>query len=219
MARDERPLTVACVLRSGGIYDAQWVMKLKRGVSRNLTRPHRFVCLTDMHVPCESIRITRPWRGWWSKLGLFDLFTGPTLYFDLDTVVVGSLDRIAAHPHTFTMAHEYYRPHMKCSTAMAWCGDYAFIARAFAMNPNSIARRYDKDLRPRIGDQAFIEDQLASAGKPVATFKDLFGETSVASYKVHKCEAAPPDGAAVVAFHGRPKPGDIKRGWVPELWQ
>lgn len=218
MAGEERPLiTVACVLRSGGIYDGAWVRKLQNGVRRHLSLPHRFVCLTDMDVPCERVEITRPWRGWWAKLGMFEVFKGPTLYFDLDTVVVGSLDAIAAYPHEFTMAHEYYRPSMLCSTAMAWNGDYSFIAKAFAANPNTNAHQYDHKMRPRIGDQAFIEDQLL--GRNVATFRDLFGERSIASYKVHECEDAPPADAAVVAFHGRPKPSELKTGWVPKAWR
>lgn len=218
MAGGERPLiTVACVLRSGGIYDGTWVAKLQNGVRRHLSLPHRFVCLTDMPVDCESLPLRKNWRGWWSKLNLFYEFAGPTLYFDLDTVVVGSLDAIAAYPHEFTMAHEYYRPSMKCSTAMAWNGDYSFISAAFAANPNTYAHRYDNQMRPRIGDQAFIEDRLE--GRRVDTFRDLFGEHSIASYKVHDCEIAPPADAAVVAFHGRPKPQDLKTGWVPKLWR
>lgn len=221
MAGDTRPLTVACVLRYGGIYDWQWVMKLKRGVARNISSPHSFVCLTDMDVPCETRPLRNPeWKGWWSKINLFSEFTeGRTLYFDLDTVVVGSLDAIAGYEHRFTMAHEYYRPQMMCSTAMAWDGDYSFIARDFAANHARLSRKYDHDMRPRIGDQAYIEDQLTSAGLRADTFRDLFGEKSVASYKVHRCEGAPPLEAAVVAFHGRPKPNELSRGWVPQAWR
>jgi len=150
---------------------------------------------------------------------MFDVFKGPTLYFDLDTVIVGSLDALAGYHHRFTAAHEYYRPHMLCSTAMAWNGDYSFIARAYEAAPNELARKYDKQIRPRVGDQAFIEDQLKARGIKFDTFRDLFGETSIASYKVHKCEGAPPDGAAAVAFHGRPKPDEIRTGWVPKAWR
>ena len=199
MAGHTRPLTVACVLRSGGVYDGQWVMKLKRGVARHISEPHEFVCLTDMAVPCETRPLRNPeWKGWWSKINLFSEFKeGRTLYFDLDTVVVGSLDAIARHAHTFTMAHEYYRPHMMCSTAMAWDGDYSFISAAFAASHAALSRKYDQGMRPRIGDQAFIEDQLKEAG----------------------VEAAPPQAASAVAFHGRPKPNDISHGWVPQAWR
>lgn len=217
-------LTVACVLRSGGIYTAEWVRKLRDGVARNLSLPHKFVCLSDVDVPCERIPLVTDWRGWWSKLELlrYGLFVGPVLYLDLDSVVVGSLDAIAAYPHRFTMAHEFYRPTMLCSTAMAWHGDYSFIYEAFEAEPERFMNIYDHEMprrSGRIGDQAFIEDQLKAAGDPVATFRDLFGERSIASYKVHRCEDAPPSDAAVVTFHGRPKMTDIKNGWVADAWR
>ncbi len=213
------PLTVACVLRSGGVYTPDWVLRLKRGVKRNITVPYRFVCLSDIDVPVERILLETKWRGWWSKLELFQQLTGPTLYFDLDTVITGSLDAIARHPHNFTAAHDYYRPQMMCSTAMAWNGDFSFITKAFAANPNGLSHEYDHKVRPRVGDQAFIEDQLAARGMKFDTFRDLFGERTIASYKVHKCEAGPPDDAAAVAFHGKPKPQDLSTGWVPALWR
>lgn len=215
----DRTLTVACVLRSGGGYDAEWVRRLKNGVERHLTLPHRFVALSDVDAPCDRVVMRRAWRGWWSKLEMFEHFKGPTLYFDLDTVIVGSLDAIADHRHTFTAVHEYYRPNMLCSTAMAWNGDYSFIADAYADSPHGIAHKYDHQIKPRIGDQAFIEDQLAIHGVRFDTFRDLFGERSIASYKVHRCEDAPPEDAAAVAFHGRPKPSELKTGWVPKAWR
>jgi hypothetical protein len=213
-------ITVACVLKSGGRYDAEWVAKLKRGVEKYLTIDHRFVCLSDVDVPCRRIPLETNWQGWWSKIELFryGLFAGPVLYFDLDTVIVGSLDKIAAHDHRFTMAHEFYRPQFKCSTAMAWHGDYSFIHEAFAADHDALARRYDKGLKDRIGDQAFIEDNLNAAGDKIETFRDLFGERSIASYKVHRCESGPPSGAAAVAFHGSPKPCDLTNGWVAKAW-
>ncbi len=214
-------ITVACVLRSGGLYDASWIEKLKRGVERNLSLPHKFVCLSDVDVPCERIELVKPWRGWWSKLELFrrGLFTGPVLYFDLDTVVVGSLDAIASYPHHFTMGHEYYRPQLLCSTAMAWNGNFSFIRDGMERHDaEAITNAYDKLLAGgRIGDQAFIEDCLKGRNVKVDTFRDLFGERSIASYKVHQCESGPPADAAVVSFHGFPKPHQLG-GWVAEQW-
>jgi hypothetical protein len=210
-------LTVACVLRSGGIYDATWVARLQRGVARHLGLPHRFVCLSDVEVPCERIPLVNRWPGWWSKLELFrpGIFGGRVLYLDLDTVVVGSLDAIGAHPHHFTMAHEYYQPTKVCSTAMAWDGSCDFgLSDAFSID---LIPRYRA--RQHIGDQAFIEDRLRAQGVKIETFRDLFGEQSIASYKVHECAKGPPAAASVVAFHGKPKPCDIKSGWVPAAWR
>lgn len=207
------------MLRSGGVYTPEWVAKLQRGVARHLSIPHRFVCFSDVDVPCEHIPLETNWPGWWSKLEMFRTpIDGTVLYFDLDTVIVGSLDAIASHPHTFTMAHEFYRPALLCSTAMAWSGDHSYIAAAFAKDPVGLAHRYDVvtvNETGRIGDQAFIEDCIERAD----TFRDLFGERSIASYKVHNCQDAPPADAAAVAFHGSPKPHQISDGWVPASWK
>jgi hypothetical protein len=214
-------LTVACVLKSGGRYTPEWAMKLRHGVAQNLTLPHRFLCLTDMDIPCETIPLAVDAPGWWSKINLFHPasgLTGPTLYFDLDSLIVGSLDAMAVHPHQFTMGHEYYKPKLKCSTAMAWSGDHSAIWKAFRADPARIMREYDAK-RPdrRIGDQAFIEDVLNFNGTRIDTFRDLFGERSVASFKVH-CKRGIPKDAAAISYHGLPKM-DTAGGWSQQLWE
>jgi hypothetical protein len=216
-------ITVICVLRSGGIYTPEWVSKLSRGVERNLSLPHCFVCLTDMRMHIagvQPIRLPEGWPGWWSKICLFhpDVgLAGPTLYFDLDTLIVGSLDGIAAHPHGFTMAHEYYRPARFCSTAMAWSGDHSEIWRQMKADPERVMREYRSRADGRIGDQAFIEDVQAERGIKIDAFRDLFGEVSIASFKVH-ARSRIPAGAAAVAFHGKPKPPEAI-GWAQKMWE
>src|SRR6185369_16858814 len=103
-------LTVACVLKSGGIYDATWVSRLRDGVARHLPVDHRFVCLSDIEVPCERIPLEHDWPGWWSKIELLKLPS--VLFFDLDTAIVGSLDDIARHAlrTDFTMLRDFYAP-------------------------------------------------------------------------------------------------------------
>lgn len=227
-------ITVACVLRSGGIYDGEWVRKLRDGVARHLSLPHRFVCLSDVDVPCERIPMeAKPIRigayaasngwvvhpGWWAKLEMFRL-TGPTLYFDLDTIIVGSLDEIAAYPHRFTALADFNSGRLG-SGMLAWSGDYSFLLNAFNADPVTIAHQYD-EIEPnkgRIGDQAFIEDQLARRCIEPDTFQGLFGEELIVSYKIHDCRAAVPPGASVVCFHGSPKQNDLETGWVAEAWR
>lgn len=216
-------ITVACVLKSGGIYTPEWVAKLSRGVERNLSLAHRFVCLTDMPMNIagvQAVALPETWQGWWSKICLFHPdagLTGMTLYFDLDTLIVGSLDRIAAHPHGFTMAHEYYRPQRFCSTAMAWTGDHSEIWRRMKAKPERPMREYRNRADRRIGDQAFIEDVQADRGVRIEAFRDLFGERSIASFKVHARDRIPADTAAV-AFHGKPKMHEA-HGWARKMWE
>lgn len=214
-------INVACVLRSGGRYHPEWVYRLQRGVARHLNLSHQFVCLSDVPLTCSWIPLDTDWPGWWAKLEVFRL-RGKVLYLDLDTVVVGSLDEICGADHKFTMAHEYYRPQFACSTAMAWDGDYSWIAREFARQDSQALRDHYDHWTPddRIGDQAFIEDCLNGAGHKIDIFRDRFGERSVASYKVH-CQKDGLDGTeAVVAFHGSLKPDQLGHvDWVRRNWE
>lgn len=102
-------LTVACVYWQGEfrrreeIYSTEWVAKLQRMVERNLDIPHRFVCLSNVDVPCERIPLERDWPGYWSKMELFKpgQFDDRTLYLDLDVVVVDDLKPIVEFPSKF----------------------------------------------------------------------------------------------------------------------
>lgn len=89
-------LTVACV-KWGDRYSEVWVHRLRAMVSKHLTIPHGFVCLTDRPVDgieCEPL--DPGLTGWWAKLSLFKpgRFVGDVLYFDLDVVATAKLDGI-----------------------------------------------------------------------------------------------------------------------------
>ena len=107
-------LTVACVfVRGHGPFTVEYVAKLRAMVAKHLSRPHRFVCLTDrpdwMPDGVESIAVPPvPAKvfAWWAKVNLFnpydDLGTR-TLYLDLDTVIVDALDPIVDFPAPFAL--------------------------------------------------------------------------------------------------------------------
>lgn len=93
-------LTVACVYVHGEYpYTVDYVARLKGMAARWLSRPFRFVCLTDqpwaMPAGIESIPIAKlPGFAPWSKLELFNpvrQWAGRVLYLDLDTLVVSPL--------------------------------------------------------------------------------------------------------------------------------
>lgn len=194
-------VTVACVLRSGGDFTPEYVERLRDGVAEHLPGA-RFVCLSDVTVPCERIPLETKWRGWWAKLELFRLTEGRILYFDLDTVIRGSLEEIAAYPHRFSIGMNWRRPGAFNSTFMAWDGDFSHIFRAF--HPRLIN---DYSRSPaRWGDQGFIQDHLGSAAEDAfALFPGQF-----VSWKKHCRQGVPPE-ARVVCFHGKPRPHEI--GW------
>lgn len=198
-------LTFACVLKSGGVYDDQWVGKLAAGVRNHISVPHRFVCLSDVPVPVEWIPLEHGWPGWWSKLELFrpGLLTGPTIYLDLDTIVTGDVS--ALESEDLAMVPDWLRPGRFCSTAMAWRGDKSHIWRAFAAEPERMMSLFRA---PGDGDQAFIEEQIGT--------RDVQPLKGVASYREQSL-CGPPGWAVAVAFHGRPKPPEAG-SWASEAW-
>lgn len=204
-------LTVACVLKSGGIYDATWVARMRDGVARNLPVEHRFVCLSDVDVPCERIPLEHDWPGWWSKIELFRL-DGPVLFFDLDTAIVGDLTDVAlaAIDRPFIALRDFYRPDGLGSGILAW--DVLFRAKkiyeAFRSDAAAIMRRVGGR-----GDQGFLEQFLNLSG--VMRWQDII-PGQVVSYKAHcrrgqspvdgrMIEGGIPAGARVVCLHGQPK--------------
>lgn len=102
-------ITVACVYWQGKfrrkrkLYGTQWVKRLKNMVERNLHVPHRFVCLSNVDVPCERIPLIHDWPGWWSKVELHrpGLFKDRVLYIDLDELILQDLEPFFAFPSEF----------------------------------------------------------------------------------------------------------------------
>jgi hypothetical protein len=211
-------LTVACVLRSGGDYKAEHVLALRRGVMRHLSVPHRFVCLSDRDLPCETVRLRHGWPGWWSKIELFrpGLFDGPALYFDLDTIVVGPLEGLG-DGHRFTMLENFWDPKKIGSGMMAWSVPLTEIYEAFARDSAQVMRAYTTS--DKWGDQAFILRHTRTA--PEMWQRKYPGK--IVSYKFHCRQNLPPKsnvagtaivppGASVICFHGQPRP------WRTPLW-
>lgn len=199
-------LTVACVLKSGGIYDASWVARLQAGVARHLSVPHRFVCLSDVEVPCERIPLVHDWPGWWSKIELFKL-PGPVLFFDLDTAVTGDLSDIAAAVDDWALIalRDFYRPDGLGSGVMGWACDNSLFYERFA----SDAAGWQRQLGAR-GDQGFLEEATNRRG--IRHWQDLL-PGQIVSYKVHcRRSGTIPEGARVVCLHGLPKFADMPPG-------
>lgn len=210
-------LTIICVLRSGGIYDASWVAKLKRGVERHVASDHAFVCLSDVEVPCKRIPLTHDWPGWWAKVEIFKMgvVAGPTLYLDLDTIVTGPLDGVKRLPHDFAMLNNFSNPGMVGSGVMWFSGRNVphHVYHKFAKQPKAYIEHYERVAEGSyLGDQAFVWDTL---GRDVAFLTDDF--PGVKSYK-HHCRKGLPKGTSIVCFPGSPKPTEITDKWVETAW-
>ena len=98
--QNETKVNILC-MKWGSKYGADYVNKLYSMVARNLSKPFRFICLTDdakglmsnvecFPIPKISVELSGPERGW-NKLAVFQEslydITGDILCFDLDLII------------------------------------------------------------------------------------------------------------------------------------
>lgn len=134
------PLTVACLFVAGEYpYTVEYVQRLHEGVRRHLSRPFRFVCLTDrpweMPAGVESIPLARipGCYAFWTRLRMFDPslgWTGRMLALDLDTLIVGALDPIVDYPGPFVAAGDALAPSLAGRPVRGTKGGKTWLPRA-----------------------------------------------------------------------------------------
>ena len=83
------------------------IMRLYASILKYMDRDFTFYCLTnyDGYLPFETIELKHDWPGWWAKVELHrpDLPPGRTLYLDLDSHVISSLQPILDYPGDLVM--------------------------------------------------------------------------------------------------------------------
>lgn len=199
---------------------ARYVNNLFSMVDRHLGgQPYRRICFTDSSFEiCPSIdcqELPHNVKGWWNKLYLFSpsLFDkgDRVLYFDLDTVILQSIELLADCKSDFAILRDFGRPKGLGSGVMLW----------EAGKVNEIWEQWCAEDRPILsgGDQAFIEVVAHRKwGHRIGAHRilqDLF-PGMFASFK-WQCEGGPGN-HSVVCFHGKPKPHDCETPWVAAEW-
>lgn len=215
-------MKIVSVLRTGLEYGADQARFLHDQL------PPDAVCLTNL----ESIKgiETLPLQdtdliGWWAKMELFNpdgpLGDQDLFYIDLDTVIVSDLkplmDAVRGSRYMVMLSDFYHPEHPASGLMFIPARVKRRIWNAWSINPYWFMVRH----RPagRGGDQGFIAEY---AGQ-IVRWDDLC-PGAVVSYKKHI--AAPgmpgytkgvsmgdgtlPVGAVIVAFHGNPRPWDLK---------
>jgi len=243
-------VNVLCI-KWGTKYGAEYVNKLRSMVGRHLGRPFRFVCLTDdsngigsdvevydipkVGVPDFDAR--KPWTygHGWLKLTclaepLYDL-TGPTLFVDLDVVIVDSLDCFFDEPGEFIVIKEWDKRDETGNTSVF---RYEIGAHADALT--NLAANQQQVLRSVRNEQEYITGYIARQGR-----LKYWPEAWCRSFKRHCVRGGVlgwflppriPVGARIIAFHGKPNPPDAIVGrsgkwyrrvlptqWVADHWR
>ncbi len=216
--------TVLCVLKSGGVYTKDYVIRLRNMVARHSTVPYHFACLTDMVIPqelCENIPLKSNLPGWWSKLELFrsDLpLGGQAIYFDLDTLIVNNIDNVLRLSVDFGALGDWFPGPNRSSKnhfgtgMMVWDStkDWSFLHTEFDIR-NKPRNGWNS------GDQYYIVTSLTNRNIKYQTLQDLV--SGIYSYKRNCLKGFPKD-SCVICFHGRPRPHEaLHVGWVRDSWR
>lgn len=209
------PLTVVCVLKSGGEYGPRYVEAMRNMVGRHLTLPHKFICFSDMGEGLGFQPLKYGMPGWWSKLELFQV-KGPVLYFDLDTVILGNIDRMgkaamAMPENTMQMLTPFNQKRREAgewaSGVMAWHGDFRYLLDG---PPQDKQHAFYKGW-----DQVYIFNELLKHGVPITAINQ---SAHIYSSKRH-CQNGVPAGAEVICFHGNSRPHNTNVAWVKDNWR
>ncbi|MGE0115554.1 MAG: glycosyltransferase [Steroidobacteraceae bacterium] len=243
-------VNVLCI-KWGQKYGAHYVNVLRSMVSRHLQRPHRFICLTDDATgidpgvevfPMPKVGFAdfdemQPWarQHGWLKLTsfawpLYDL-QGPTLFIDLDVVIVGELDSFFDVPGEFVVIREWDKRDGTGNTSV-----YRFNAGAHLDALEYFKQHADAARREYRNEQQYITTFVARQGK-----MQFWPEAWCRSFKRHCVRAHVlnwflppriPEDARIIAFHGKPNPPDAIAGrsgkwyrrvlptqWIKEHWR
>lgn len=201
LEQQEQGATRVCVLRSGGDFGPQHVQWLAKQIPG-------LVCLAD--VPVEgvpTIALPSQWPGWWAKMHLFnpDLIEGDILFFDLDTVVVGSLEDFDIG-FTTMLADFAYPERLGTGLMYIAAADKEVVWKAWMKSPDKHMDRCRT--RECWGDQGFLGSVLSPQ-----RWQDVL-PGRIVSYK-QDCQDGLSDEADVVCFHGEPRPWASGEPWVP----
>nr|WP_289029288.1 glycosyltransferase [uncultured Paraglaciecola sp.] len=243
MKGSEQTVNVIC-MKWGTKYQANYVNTLYRMVNRHLTRPFRFICLTDDNknllpeietFPIPELDIPDgPERGW-NKLvtfssPLYDL-EGQALFLDLDVVIIDDIDCFFEHEAEFSIIKDWVKTDVTGNSSVYrfTVGKHANILENFRKNHNTIRQKFRNE-------QEYLSQYVSQMGE-----LSYWPNTWCKSFKyncIHKGVMAwfkvpkKPKNCKIVVFHGNPNPPDAIYGksgkwyrkvlptpWVAEHWR
>jgi hypothetical protein len=230
-------ITVLCV-RFGNKYGREYVERLRNMVSRHMTIPYEFVCLTDDHHPIEGVRsIYQPNaqypKGWWHKVHMFDPglpIKGRILFFDLDVVIHNNIDKLTTFDtNSFVGILDFNRKfyaswkHLN-SSVMAWNhGTQNFIWDQFKSNPKEAQRlQGDQDWIWKLAsDQIrfWPKEWIQSYKWEIRSRDQLTIVNGKRQFRTIDNAVVIHPGCSVAVFHGDPNPCGVQDKFVVDNWQ
>ena len=222
--------TVVC-MKWGTAFGPEYVNRLYRGVMRNVTRPTRFLALTDDpsglasgvdHAPIPPIRLVEGMRrGPWRKLALWSPqvadVTGDLLFLDLDVVITGGLDLLFDYePGKLCIIRNWTQMKRETgnSSVMRFpVGAASHLVSDFEKDPVALSFSF-------VNEQNYLcrESRLPMAFWP-ASWCASFKNTMLPPWPIRlvRAPALKPE-TRIVVFTGTPRPEQALRGEWPAPW-
>ncbi len=238
-------VNIVC-MKWGDKFPVKYVNRLFGMVFRHLSIPFRFVCFTENNTGIRNEIETQdlpeldlpsgfPERGW-RKLTVFKQdfggLSGPTLFLDLDIVVVGGLDEFFTYSGDFLIAHDKKNPKKiegNSSIFRFEIGQHPEILSYFEQNLELVKSEARHE-------QAYLSREMHQQDK-----LRYWPDEWVPSFKYRCCPSwikswfqAPsiPKGAKIILFHGLPNPPEAITGhsgkwyrhiqpspWIKRYWK
>jgi hypothetical protein len=229
-------ITILCV-RFGNKYGREYVERLRNMVSRHLTLPYEFVCLSDDQTPIDGVRIiyqpnAKYSKGWWHKVHMFDPtlpLQGRILYFDLDVVICNNIDKLVLYcPDQFLGIHDFNRKFYTSwkylnSSVLAWNhGTQSTIYDQFKQRSHDALRMQ--------GDQDWIwklcqnkikfwpKEWIQSYKWEIRRKEELILLNGKRQFKEVKDDVVINPECCIAVFHGEPNPCEVKDKFVIDNW-
>lgn len=215
-------VNVVC-MKWGTKYGSDDVNILHSMVQKNLSLPHRFVCLTDdgtgLNEGIEIFDLPKiqvpkkndidPWR----KLGMFSAqigdLSGKTLFLDLDIVIIDNIDCFFKHSDKFTIIENWTQAGQNIGNSSVYCfniGQHTDVLDYYNQHRQEVLEQYDNEqiyLSKKIGDIDFWP------GDWCKSFKRHCMQPYLLRYFLPPKR---PKDVKILVFHGNPKPTDAIQG-------
>ena len=250
-------------LKWGKMYSAEYVNRIYRGVKAHLHRPFRFVCVTDDPTgladgveACpfpdrpSGVRMKGKYDCWpniYVKLLVFEKgfagLRGPTLFLDIDQIIVGDLDRFFDYrPGQFCIIHNWIEWRKRLFRKVPFCGNSSCFRFDAGDASDYIYRNFLREGDIAL-DQAHFSTEQQYMTHAVGFDKvNFWPDNFVRSFKRSCMWPWPlnhflvprfnPD-TGILCFHGKPSPEQAIAGyrgrhlntwtrpcpWVAELWE
>ena len=218
-------------MKWGDKFPADYVNKLYGMLSRNVTGPFRFVCLTDRPEgirsevecgSCPTVSIPEPQRNLgWRKVSLWadtlPNMTGDWLFLDLDVVITGNLDVFFSYEpeKNYIVMRNWTQPRKRI-------GNTSVFRFRVGSHPYLLDRLLD-ETDGILGQFTNSQTYISSTVKEIAFWPDAW----CVLFKTHCVPPWPmrywqmpilPKGVRVVAFPGVPNPHEAVKGVWPAPW-